>query len=114
MQQQDIQGNPPLMFMLGDMAEMSGDPRLHSYIDSYLASPRARQPGKPATWYYAHWVDPSVPLPMISDSEFQDLGWQDSWFMYATAPDRVPLPEIARRSLLTRPSTVGERGFICN
>ena len=27
-QQPDIQGNPPLMFMIGDMAEMSGDPRL--------------------------------------------------------------------------------------
>ncbi len=100
-QQQDIQGNPPLMFMIGDMAQMSGDPRLRSYIASYLASPRVRVPGRPATWYYAHWVDPSVPLPMISASAVPNLGWQDSWFMYATAPDRVPLPRrFTRRSVL--------------
>ena len=64
-QHPDIQGNPPLMFMIGDMADMSNDPRLRSYIEAYLASPRVRMPGKPQTWYFAHWVDPSVPLPMI-------------------------------------------------
>jgi hypothetical protein len=100
-QQQDIQGNPPLMFMIGDMAQMSSDPRLRSYIDTYLASPRVRVPGRAATWYYAHWVDPSVPLPMIPASAVPSLGWQDSWFMYATAPDRVPLPEDSRADLFS-------------
>ena len=100
-QHPDIQGNPPLMFMIGDMADMSGDARLRSFVQSYLASPRVRVPGKPATWYYAHWVDPSVPLPMISASEVPYLGWQDSWFMYATAPDRVPLPEESRANLFS-------------
>ena len=100
-QHPEIQGNPPLMFMLGDMAEISGDPRLHTYVESYLNSKWARQPGKPATWYHAHWVDPSVPLPMISDSEFQDLIFQDRWYMYATAPDRVPLPADSRADLFS-------------
>jgi 4-amino-4-deoxy-L-arabinose transferase-like glycosyltransferase len=87
----EIQGNPPLMFMVGDMAEMSGDPRLHSFVESYLASNRVRVPGRPITWYYAHWVDPSVPVPLIPAWEVPYLGWQDRWFAFSTAPDRVEL-----------------------
>jgi len=99
--QQDIQGNPPLMFMIGDMAQMSGDPRLRSYIEIYLASPRVRIPGRPETWYYAHWADPSVPLPTISAAQVPYLSWQDKWFTYATAPDKVPLPPESRDDLFS-------------
>src|ERR1700691_1149546 len=49
----EIQGNPPLISMIGDMAEISGDPRLRSYVASDLNSKWTRQPGKPATWYHA-------------------------------------------------------------
>lgn len=98
-QHPDIQGNPPLMFMIGDMADMSNDPRLRSYVQTYLSSPHVRMPGRPQTWYYAHWVDPSIPLPMIPADMVPRLGWQDSWFMYATAPDRVPLPAESRANL---------------
>ncbi len=97
----EIQGNPPLMLMVGDMADMSGDPRLHSFVESYLASPRIRVPGKPVTWYYAHWVDPTVPLPRIAQSEFPSLMWQDRWFCYATAPDRVDLSASDRADLFS-------------
>jgi hypothetical protein len=88
-QQPDIQGNPPLMFMIGDMAEMSGDPRLQNFAQGYLASPRVRVPGQPVTWYFAHWVDPTVPLPRLTASMMPTLGWQNR-----------------------RTSTVGECGFI--
>jgi hypothetical protein len=100
-QHPDIQGNPPLMFMIGDMAEMSGDPRLRAYVADYMNSKWTLQPGKPATWYHAHWVDPSVPLPTVTEYQLPSLGWQDSWFMYATAPDRVPLPADSRADLFS-------------
>src|ERR1035441_3581071 len=91
LQHPEIQGNPPLMFMVGDMAEMSGDPRLHSFVASYLANNRVRVPGRPITWYYAHWADPSVPVPSIPPWEVPYLGWQDRWFAFATAPHQVEL-----------------------
>jgi 4-amino-4-deoxy-L-arabinose transferase-like glycosyltransferase len=91
LQHPEIQGNPPLMFMVGDMAEMSDDPRLHSFVASYLASNRVRVPGQPITWYYAHWVDPSVPVPPIPPWELPYLGWQDRWFAFGTAPHEVEL-----------------------
>jgi 4-amino-4-deoxy-L-arabinose transferase-like glycosyltransferase len=97
----EIQGNPPLMFMVGNMAVMSDDPRLHSFIESYLASNRVRVPGRPITWYYAHWVDPSVPVPLIPLWEAAYLGWQDRWFAFATAPDRVELTPADRADLFS-------------
>ncbi len=87
----EVQGNPPIMFMVGDMAEMSGDVRLKQFVQTYLASPRVRIPGQPVTWYYAHWVDPSVPLPTLTADMMPSLGWQDRWFTYGTAPDKVEL-----------------------
>ena len=90
-QHPEVQGNPPLMFMVGDMAEMSGDPRLHSFVENYLASNRVCVPNLPITWYYAHWADPSVPVPLIPSWEVPYLGWQDGWFAFSTAPRRVEL-----------------------
>jgi hypothetical protein len=89
------------MFMIGDMAQMSGDPRLHSFIETYLASPRVRIPGNAPSWYYAHWVDPSVPLPIVSPLMVSHMSWQDRWFMFATAPDRVPLTPDDRADLFS-------------
>ena len=101
-QQQDIQGNPPLMFMIGDMAEMSGDPRLRSYIATYLASPRVRLPGRAGNLVLRPLGrSQRAVADDFSDIEFRTLGWQDSWFMYATAPDRVPLPEESRANLFS-------------
>ena len=83
----EVQGNPPLMFMIGDMAEMSGDPRLQQYVQAYLASTRARIPGKPWTWYWAHWADPSVPL---ADARFQR--WRLSSVGRTAGSSMAPLP----------------------
>lgn len=85
-------GNPPLMFMVGDMAEMSQDPRLLQYVQAYLASPRLHIPGQPMTWYYAHWAYPPAPVPFISRSGALSLGAQDRWFGYASAPDKMEFP----------------------
>ena len=100
-QHPDIQGNPPLMFMIGDMAEMSGDPRLRQYIRAYEVSPRVKIPGYPITWYWAHWADASVPLPMLDASVAPRLGWQNRWFSYGTAPDKVKLTDEDKANLFS-------------
>jgi len=94
-------GNPPLMFMVGDMAEMSADPRLQHYVQGYLASDRVHIPGRPATWYYAHWANPASPVPFIPQAMVPYLGWQDRWFTYASAPDKVPITEADRADLFS-------------
>lgn len=97
----DVQGNPPLMYMIGDMAEMSGDPRLQQYVQAYLASPRVKIPGQPVSWYWAHWVDPSVPLPALTADMIPGLAWQYRWFSYGTAPDKVELTEEDKANLFS-------------
>lgn len=92
LQHPEVQHNPPLMYMVGDMAGMSDDPRLRDFVRSYLSGNRVRIPGKPITWYYAHWADPSLPVPWISGPDVATLTWQDRWFAYGSAPDRVEIP----------------------
>jgi hypothetical protein len=100
-QHPEVQGNPPLMFMIGDMAEMSGDARLKSVIAAYLANPRVRVSGHPITWYYAHWVDSTVPLPPIPAAYMTHVGRQNRWFAYSTAPDRVELSADERADMFS-------------
>jgi len=94
-------GNPPLMFMIGDMAEMSNDPRLQQYVQGYLASDRVHIPGQPWTWYFAHWAYPPSPVPMIPRDVVPYLGWQNRWFTYASAPDKVDLTPEDRADLFS-------------
>ncbi|HZP25098.1 MAG TPA: hypothetical protein VFB04_16770 [Terriglobales bacterium] len=84
-------GNPPLMFMIGDMADMSADPRLQQYVQGYLASDRVHLPGHPQTWYYAHWAFPTLSVPVVPREVVPYFSWQDRWFSYASAPDKVDI-----------------------
>jgi hypothetical protein len=94
-------GNPPLMYMVGDMADMSSDPQLRKYVDGYLASDRVHIPGQPMTWYYAHWASPSQPVPRIPRFMVARMGWQDRWFGYASAPDKIELTPEDRADLFS-------------
>lgn len=100
-QHPEIQGNPPLMFMVGDMAEMSGDPRLHSFVESYLASKRVRVPGDPITWYYARMVDPGAPVPFLTATGPDSGSHRGFWIYYAIAPMRVELSAADRADMFS-------------
>jgi hypothetical protein len=89
----DYEGNPPLMYMVGDMARLSSDPRLKTIVDGYLASNKVRVPGQPVTWYYARLVDPNAPVPELSPAEAMTINWQYRWNAFAVAPTRVHIPE---------------------
>ncbi len=85
-------GNPPLMFMVGDMAEMSEDPRLQQYVQGYLASNLVNIPDQPITFYYARWARHDLPVPDLPQWMLPHLRWQDRWFAFASAPAKVDLP----------------------
>ena len=94
-------GNPPLMFMVGDMAQMSADPRLQQYVQGYLASNRVHVPGQPITWYHARWAYPTLPVPLIPRSDMGTLSWQDRWFGYGSAPDKMELDPEDRANMFS-------------
>lgn len=100
-QHPEIQGNYALMFMVGDMAEMSGDPRLHSFVQSYLASPRVRVPGDPLTWYYARLVEPGAPVPTLAVTGPDSRSHRGIWIYYATAPMQLQLSAADRADMFS-------------
>ncbi len=93
-------GNPSVMFMVGDMAQMSGDPHLQQYVQGYLASNRVRVPAQPITWYYARLVDPQAHVPTLLGDEVT-VGWELRWDAYATAPDRLQLRPADRADMFS-------------
>jgi hypothetical protein len=92
-------GNPSVMFMIGDMAEMSRDPRLQQYVQGYLASDRVRVPGQPITWYYARLVDQHAEVPILTHEP--PVGFELLWDTYATAPDRMQLSTAQRSDMFS-------------
>jgi hypothetical protein len=97
----DYQNNPPLLFMVGDMARMSNDPRLKTIIDNYLVGRHVRVPGVPVTWYYARMADPAAQVPILLAPDLPNLGWQDRWNSYAMAPARVEITPEDRANLFS-------------
>ncbi len=97
----DYYSNSSLMFMVGDMARMSSDPRLQNIVSEYLASKYVKVPGEPITWYYARMVDPNTPVPDLSAAQAMASGWQPRWNAYATAPTRVHLSDDDRADLFS-------------
>lgn len=97
----EVQGNPPLMFMVEDMQEMSSNPQLRAFVDQYLASRRVRVPGSPITWYYARMADPHATVPMLVEGEAERINWEDRWNAYGMAPDRVQLSAADRSDMFS-------------
>ena len=100
-QHPEVMNNPPLVFMVGDMTRMSGDPRLKQMVATYVASSRVKIPGEPITWYYAHAADDSVPLPVLTISDLATVNWQDRCDAYGMAPRKVELPDAERIDLFS-------------
>jgi len=94
-------GNADLMYMVGDMAEMSRDSRLQKYVQDYLVSNRVNQPGRPVTQYYARWANPALPVPIIPRSQAVYLNWPDRWSTYASAPDKVDITAADRADMFS-------------
>lgn len=99
-QHPEIQGNPSIMYMVGDMADVSRDPRLQQFVASYVTGPRVHIPGKPITWYYARLADPTAPVPPMTEAE-ANAGWELLWSSYATAPQEVLISPAERANMFS-------------
>lgn len=102
-QHPEIMSNPPLTFMVGDMASMSGDPRLRDMVARYMQSDRVRQPGDPITWFYARMVDGTTEVPRLTILDTRGTTWQNRVDAFAVAPQKVELT-IAERNDLFSPT----------
>src|ERR1017187_8284246 len=98
----EILGNPSLMFMVTDMAKMSGDPRLHKMLEQYLSSKYVTDPRRPFGPVWARMVDPRAPVPMLDMTEVSDRDIVEIlWDAHAVAPDRVMISSAQRANMFS-------------
>ena|SRR5208283_1427807 len=78
--------NPSIMFMLADMGKISDDPRLKALLDNYRK--RVGSPQSKFDYYWARMVNPDGPLPVLTVSDLQMVGYEAQWDAFAIAPSR--------------------------
>ena len=97
----ELMNNPPLTFMVSDMARTSNDPRMHGMVAGYMRSKRVRQPGEPITWFYARLVDGTTEVPRLTIFDARDTTWQNRIDAFAVAPQKVELTTAERTDLFS-------------
>jgi 4-amino-4-deoxy-L-arabinose transferase-like glycosyltransferase len=87
----DSESNPSLMYMISDMANMSGDPRLRSVLESYEKYLSEVYPPRPINFVWHRFVNRDARVPLITTSDLRSEGFELSWDAYAVASDKVDL-----------------------
>ena len=90
----DVSGtNPPLMYMVADIEKMTGDPRLLSVLEANKQTLNTRYAAAKLTPFWMRFADPHAPLPFITAYELSREGFDQRWFAYSIAPDKVTLSD---------------------
>jgi hypothetical protein len=97
----ELMGNVPLMFMVGDMARMSSDPRLRDIVAKFAESRRSKEPDRVITAYYICLAEGTTDVPALTIPDMDGLNWQDIVDAYAVAPHKVDLPVVYRDTLFS-------------
>ena len=88
--------NSALVYMIADMAELSGDPWLKRIVDGYL-----KGDGKsPSFWH--HLVDGTLPVRPPARRDLDQWVEYQRWVAYGSAPRDVPLTESERSNMFSR------------
>ena len=88
--------NSGLVYMIADMAELSGEPRLKRSVDGFLKSA-----GKsPSIWH--QMVDGTLPVRPLARRDLDQLVEYQRWMAYGIAPREVPLTESERSNMFSR------------
>ena len=90
------EGNSALVYMIADMAELSGEPRFKRIVDGFL-----KGAGKsPSVWH--HMVDGTLPIRAPARRDLDRLFEYQRWLAYGAAPREVSLTESERSNMFSR------------
>jgi hypothetical protein len=82
--------NPSVMYMISDMAKMSGDPRLQALLSEYHQ--RLLHPAELFDLVWIRIPDRHAPVPLISSAEMRSEPYERIWDAYAIAPGSIQIP----------------------
>jgi hypothetical protein len=81
--------NPSVMYMIADMAKMSGDPRLEALLDAYREKLQ-----HPTDIFDLIWIripDRNHPMPLISSARLRGEAYERIWDAYAVAAGNLQI-----------------------
>ncbi len=97
----EVTGNPPLMFMVGDMARMSSDPRMRDLVTQFVNTRRLKDPDRPITGFFTAMAEGTTNVPGLTIPDMAGLSWQEVADAYGVAPRKVDLPVAFRDTLFS-------------
>jgi hypothetical protein len=86
--------NPVLLYMISDMAKLSGDSRLRNVVERFLLDPRIR-----TDEVWRRMVDPSSKVRVPDAAEMAALQDYQRWLLYAVARPEVTLVDSDRAAM---------------
>lgn len=87
--------NSALLYMIADMADMSGEVRLGRVVDGTLKS----MPDRSSVW--RHLIDGTTQVRPVSRQELDSLGEYQRWIAYGIAPHQVKLTDSERANMFS-------------
>ena len=87
-------GNTALLYMIADMADLSGDRRLRNIVASFLADPRI-----PSDYVWRRMVNPVANVRAPSRQQLDAFEDYQRWFLYAVARPDVEITESERAAM---------------
>lgn len=85
--------NPPLMYMVADIAKMTSDPRLSPVLAANVETLHHRYAGQPLIPFWERFANPVVTLPFRFPYQLSGQSFDERWFAYSIAPDKVTLSD---------------------
>ncbi len=91
--------NPSVMYMIANMARLSGDPRLQQLLYEYHQ--RLQHPSDELDLFWRRIVDRRAPVPMFSAPHLSGALDERLWDAYAMAPDNIQLSSSDRANMFS-------------
>ncbi len=90
----DVSGtNPPLMYMVADIEKMTNDPRLLPVLAANVDTLHTRYAFELLEPFWEHFANPAIELPYLDAYQLRGQGFDQKFFVYGIAPDKVRLSD---------------------
>ena len=85
--------NPPLMYMVSDIEKMTNDPRLLPVLAGNVDTLHSRYAGALLMPFWERFADRTVALPYLQPYQLRGQMFDQKFFVYGIAPDKVRLSD---------------------
>jgi hypothetical protein len=96
-----IENNQALMYMVSDMAKMSGNARLRAFMNGYDAYLSTIAPPEPVNAVWRRFANSDAHVPQLPSYYLRNQGFEIRWDAYAAAPDKVELSDADRANMFS-------------